>query len=242
MVRAARAARALALAALLFAPYALAQESRADVKDDRGGIGRVGVATGWRWTPNPAFIAQARQRGVSVSQSPGGPWLNGSFGYAPDKLFELAIELFAGVERIAVTGSQPITSVTYGGAFAGRVRASFGAGLLADEWVPSAGLLGGWTLVNASGGPFGSTAEAASFAWAASLAVAGRFGGMWATLEARYLLPVYAPVALSSGAGGLVAVDGGGVWVGIGLSWNVLGGMHGEHGSELGLCRPSAIR
>lgn len=221
------AASILVLLVSLAAAPALAQED-----------GRIGVLAGWRWTPNPKLSSKATALGMNLPQSRGGPWLSAAFAYAPTPMFELGIELFGSGERLALSAG-PITSITYGGMLAGRLRAVWGGALGADEWLPWVGLLGGPTLVNVSGLPGNVSTESFNVTYAPALGLSARFGRSYVHLEARYLLNAAALVTLQGAAATPQDVlDGGGLWVGIGWSWSVPSLSTGGNSSLRFLPRP----
>lgn len=185
--------------------------------------GRVGALAGWRWTPNAKLAAKAESLGMTLPQSPGGPWIAAAFAYAPTPSFELGIELFGGAERLRLGGATtPLTSITYGGWLAARLRAVWGPALGAEEWLPWVGILGGPTLVNASGGPGNTSSEAFNVTYAPGLGLSARYGRVFVHLEARYLLNAFTLVTLQGASSTPQDVlDGGGLWVGLGFSWAV---------------------
>jgi hypothetical protein len=182
------------------------------------GTGRVTAEVGWRLTPNDSFYADALKVGLTRTRdSVGGPTVMGSFGYMMTDQLELSIDLFAGGERLALQGLAPINSVTYGATVGPRLYLPLGPFAFAEDWRLFAGVLVGPTLVLAFGGNIPGTSEVAIGSYMGSVGVAARLSDeLGLSLEYRLLL-------VRGQVPGIGGVNGGGSWLGIGLTWHLAG-------------------
>lgn len=178
------------------------------------GVGRVSVQPGWRYTPNgPFYISTAAAGAPVAAPSRGGPVIATSFAYSATDSIEVAVDLFLGGEQFRVENASSMLSVTYGAAAGVRFQWALGEWGPFQEVVPYAGLLVGPTLVNVSGGPLQGSHEESVTGFIGSAGLTGRVGETWGvSLEYRFLL-----------ARGLVpdvgSINGGGHWLGLGLTW-----------------------
>jgi len=201
----------LASSLALVASPALAQSTSLD------GVSRITVEAGWRRTTNRTFLDgyyarpehQGRQRAAS---SPGGPLLALTFAYAVNEYVELGVDLFGAGERLSLSGSPRLTTVTYGALVGLRLQTLL-EGVGPHGLIPWLGLLSGPTLVLSTfeGEP---GTEGVKQAWGASAGASLRLSPRWAaTLELRQVL-VRGPVT------GLGSVNGGGSWLGLGATYS----------------------
>lgn len=178
------------------------------------GTGRVSLQPGWRLTPNDTFYASASAVGAPpATLSPGGPALSSSFAYSINDLIELGIDLFAGAELLRLEGQEPLVSLTYGGVVGLRLHWALGDWGPLEDVVPYAGLLGGPVLVYASGGNLAAPSELATTGYMGSLGISARLGDRWGLCAEYRLLAVRGVVP------GIGSVNGGGSWLGIGVTW-----------------------
>lgn len=205
----------LALLALLLGAAPAAAQSSAPSSLD--GVGRISMQAGWRRTTNQTFLnryyAQPQLQGQPrAGGSPGGPLLSMTFGYAVNDFVELGIDLFATGERLKLTGSPTLTTLTYGALVGLRLQTVL-EGVGPHGLIPWVGLLSGPTLVLSTFE--GSTAtEGVEQAWGASVGASLRLSPRWAaTVELRQVL-VRGPVE------GLGSVNGGGSWLGLGATYS----------------------
>lgn len=202
------AARCVMLAAVLAAAPASAS---------LGGSSRVTLLGGWRLTPNDAFYAAAAQRGLVRSNGIGGPVLTGTFAYSAWEWFELGIDLFASGERFHFVGTNPYTTITYGGWLSARIQMDAGAIGPVQRLVPFVGAQAGPTLVFTSGGPQTTSQEVLMQGFAATAGVTGMLGAHGVTLEARYVFAAGSAVPVGT-------FNAGGLWFGLGFTWGIAAG------------------
>ncbi len=174
------------------------------------GTGRVTLTGGWRYTPNDYFQGRAAEAGFTASPSAGGPQAVGTFAYAATSSLEVAVDLFAGAERIELAGTKPLSSATYGAMIGFRSFWPLGA---EGTVVPNAGLALGPMLAWTTGGPEDVSTERLATVYAASAGVSVRLSETFGlALDVRYLL-----------ARGLVpgisGINMGGLWAGVGATW-----------------------
>jgi hypothetical protein len=198
------------------------------------GEGRVSVQTGWRVTPNNTFYESAAAAGFSAAgSSPGGPVLQGSFGYSAAEWVEATIDLFAGGEMLRLVNQAALLSVTYGAAAGARLQWAFDAWGPFREVVPYAGLLLGPTLINVTGGNLPAPREHVVTGYIGSAGVSARLADGWGlSLEYRFLVA-------RGQVPGIGSLNGGGSWLGVGVTWYFA---PEQRMGEAGLPRPLARR
>ncbi len=190
----------------------------ASAQSSLDGVGRISIQAGWRRTTNETFLnrysAQPEQQGVPrAAGSPGGPLVAFTFGYSVTEYLELGVDLFATAERLNLTGSPQLTTLTYGALVGLRLQTLF-EGVGPQGLLPWVGLLSGPTLV-LSTFEGGTGTEGVAQAWGASVGASLRLSPRWAaTVELRQVL-VRGPVE------GLGSVNGGGTWLGLGASYSL---------------------
>ncbi len=175
------------------------------------GSGRVTLTGGWRVTHNEHFRERAEAAGFTLTPSPGGPQAVGTFAYAATSSLEVAIDLFAGAERLRLSGGvDPVTSATYGALIGFRTFWPLGD---AGNVIPNAGLALGPALAWTTGGPEGGTHERIVTAYAASAGLTWRLTDTFGlALDVRYLVA-------RGVVRGISGVNAGGLWAGIGATW-----------------------
>ncbi|HLL54866.1 MAG TPA: hypothetical protein VK447_15030 [Myxococcaceae bacterium] len=176
------------------------------------GEGRVTLQGGWRLTPNDFFFARAESLGITrESRSIGGPTVVGTFGYMATDALEVTIDLFVGFEQLRLSGREPLSSLTYGGAGGVRYHVPLGSLPFADLSAHVGALLGP-TLVLETGGGIPEPTEELVSGYMASAGLSARSGTMSIALEYRLLLAR----GFVPGIGG---INGGGSWFGLGVTW-----------------------
>jgi hypothetical protein len=196
---------------LLTAPGLAAAQASLD------GVGRISTQLGWRLTTNRTFTDRYYSQPANLSLqraegSPGGPLVAATFGYAVTEHVELGIDLFATGERIELTGSPTLTTLTYGAMVGLRLQTLF-EGVGPEGLVPWVGILTGPTLVLSTfeGSP---GVEGVRQAWGLTAGGSLRLTPRWAaTLELRGVL-VRGPVK------DLGSVNGGGAWLSLGATYS----------------------
>jgi hypothetical protein len=178
------------------------------------GIGRASLGGGLRWIPNDHFNEKAAQAGHAntlqeemVTAPLGGQGM-ASFGFGAFEWFELAVDIFAGVESFKLEGWLPFSSVSYGGLLGIRVTRY---DLPFKGLVPYVGAQTGPLLVTVSS-PSSPGTERIIQAWSVNCGAAYKFTDrLGIFFDARYLV---GRVYVSDIAGRNV----GGLWFSAGLS------------------------
>lgn len=170
------------------------------------GEGRISLMGGWRYTPNDFFIEGAAKKGLTVRQSAGGPQLTGTFAYAATGNAEIAIDLFAGYDRMELDGREALSTISYGALLGFRFFFPMGA------FTPNVGAAVGPALVYASGGGY-ETEERFTTNYAAMAGVVYRLNEKWALgADVRFMLSRgYVPE--------IGGINAGGLWGGVGFTW-----------------------
>lgn len=206
------AAKRLALlSALLLCAPALAQPHE-HVPESLEGVGRISLSAGWRHTPNDLFRRRLTEAGFTPgAPSRGGPALVGEFGYSVNPVIEIAIDLLAGGEQLALEGADTLTSVSYGGLFALRFQTALGGVGPIAQLIPSIGFATGGLLVNVDGPIEPSEAFAQAFVLS---------GGLTARLSASWGVGLTYRFLLARGAvTGIGSINAGGSWATIGVTY-----------------------
>jgi hypothetical protein len=193
---------ALTLALVLCGSAAAAQSME--------GTGRVTVLGGWRYSPNDHFLRSARAAGFEPTASPGGPQLTGTFAYAATSALEVAVDLFAGTERLRLQGAEAVSSTTYGALVGFRAFSPLGT---RGTVIPNGGLALGPGLAYTAGGPEGGSSERLITVYAGMVGLSWRLSDTFA---------LSADVRLLLGRGfvpGISGLNAGGLWGGLGATW-----------------------
>ena len=176
------------------------------------GTQRVVALAGWRYTPNDTFLASAvannyQPEGVSW----GGPQASASFGYSFTDWAELAVDIFIGTERLNFVDSPPLSSTTYGGAVGVRFQGELK--LFNRSFVPALGVFTGPAFIYVSGLRALPPTETLIDSYTASVSGTSRItDSLGLTAEVRLLLTRgFVP--------GIGSINGGGAWIGVGVSW-----------------------
>jgi opacity protein-like surface antigen len=214
--------RRLLLLVLLFSAVgASAQDSGPSALDQTS---RITVHGGWRLTSNETFYEgyytlpgnEGLQRAPA---SPGGPFLGATFGYSATELVEVGIDVFATGERLQLTGTPPITTVTYGAMVGLRFQALLDV-LTRNGVVPFVGIQSGPVLAFSTVEGVG-VKEAFNQGWAGTVGVNFRLSAHWG-IAADYRL-VFArggnPFAGRPGLTSLGSYNAGGSWFSLGVSF-----------------------
>jgi hypothetical protein len=214
--------RCLTLLALLLAA------GSASAQDDEplplNGVGRISVQAGWRLSSNgtfyDSFYALPAYQGVQrAPESPGGPFLAGSFAYAVTDFFELGIDLFATGEQLRFTGAPTITNVTYGALVGVRLQTLLDI-LTPEGVVPFVGVQTGPTLAYSVAEGVGSR-ELFTQAWAGTVGATFRFSAQWG-LTAEYRLAFARGQSVFNNKPefkGLASYNAGGNWFALGVTY-----------------------
>lgn len=172
------------------------------------GQGRIALLGGWRLTPNDHFRGAAAASGFAlVRSSPGGPQATGAFAYAATSSIEVAIDLFAGYEELALEQAGELSSITYGGLLGVRF---LWPDALAEGLVPHLGLHAGPALVLTSNPALGAT-EVFTTGYAVSAGIGWRLGERLGVAAEYKLLLARGQVA------GVGSINGGGQWLSLGI-------------------------
>ena len=84
--------------------------------------GRISILGGWQYAPNGNFLRQYDWQGASPGrQSPGGPSMVASFGYAPQDWGEIGIDLYGGGQPLWRSGPAAPLVASYGALLSCRV-------------------------------------------------------------------------------------------------------------------------
>ena len=180
--------RLVSLALLLAAGSASAQEEGGLAP--LNGVGRISVQGGWRLSSNTTFYDsfyalpgfQGAQR---APESPGGPFLTGSFAYAVTDLIELGVDVFATGEQLRLTGAPTLTNITYGALLGVRFQGLLDV-LTPEGVVPFVGIETGPTLALSRAENVG-TKEVLTQAWVGSVGATFRLSPRWG-ITAEYRL------------------------------------------------------
>ncbi|MCY1078978.1 hypothetical protein [Archangium lansingense] len=214
--------RRLALLAVLFAAgSAFAQDEELSPLN---GVGRISVEAGWRHSSNgtfyDSFYALPAYQGVQRSpESPGGPFLAGSFAYAVTDFIELGIDLFATGEQLQLTGAPTLTNITYGALVGVRFQTLLDI-LTPEGVVPFIGLQTGPTLAYSTAEGVGSR-ELFTQAWAGTVGATFRFSAQWG-LTAEYRLAFARGQSVFNNKPefkGLASYNAGGSWFALGVTY-----------------------
>ncbi|AKJ03160.1 hypothetical protein ATI61_118169 [Archangium gephyra] len=210
------------LALLLAAGSASAQDDEEPLP--LNGVGRISVQAGWRLSSNGTFYdsyyalpsSQGFQR---APESPGGPFLAGSFAYSVTEFFELGIDLFATGEQLRLTGAPTITNVTYGALVGVRLQTLLDI-LTPEGVVPFVGVQTGPTLAYSVAEGVGSR-ELFTQAWAGTVGATFRFSPQWG-LTAEYRLAFARGQSVFNNKPefkGLASYNAGGNWFALGVTY-----------------------
>jgi hypothetical protein len=216
--------RRLLLLVLLFSASGASAQSAGPSALDQ--TTRITVHGGWRLTSNDTFYERYydldEYKGLQrAPASPGGPYVGATFGYSASELVEVGIDLFATGERLQLTGSPPITTVTYGALVGLRFQALLDV-LTANGVVPFIGLQSGPVLVLSSvDGP--GIRETFTQGWAGTVGVNFRLSPHWG-LAADYRLVFARGINPFSGSGlpglkDLGSYNAGGNWFSVGVTF-----------------------
>lgn len=210
--------RSLFLAAVLSASAALAQDDDYP-SESLSGVGRFSLEAGWRLTTNKTFYNSyygGRPDLTRAPGSPGGPLAVGSFAYGISESLELGVDLFAGGERLQLTGQPELTTATYG-ALVGLRLQSVVPGFGPHGLVPFIGLLAGPTLAYSQfKGATGQ--EDLKTAYGATLGATLRMNPRWGLTAEYRFVNVRGPVGGLSGQS-FTSFNGGGSWFSVGLTY-----------------------
>jgi hypothetical protein len=185
---------------------------------------RITLHGGWRLTSNDTFYDsyyklpgnEGLQRAPA---SPGGPYVGATFGYSATELVEVGIDLFATGENLLLTGTPPITTVTYGALVGLRFQALLDV-LTANGVVPFIGLQSGPVLAFSTVEGVG-VRETFTQGWAGTVGVNVRLNHQWG-LAADYRLVFARGANPFSGRPGLTDVssyNAGGSWFSVGVTF-----------------------
>jgi hypothetical protein len=188
------------------------------------GVGRITVEAGWRVSSNStfydSFYALPAYQGVPrAPESPGGPFLAGSFAYAVSDFIELGIDLFATGEQLRLTGAPTLTNVTYGALVGLRLQTLLDI-LTPEGVVPFVGFQTGPTLVYSTAEGVGSR-ELFTQAWAGNVGATFRFSAHWG-LTAEYRLAFARGQSVFNNKPefkGLASYNAGGNWFALGVTY-----------------------
>lgn len=213
--------RLLLLAVLLATGSASAQDEE---PLPLNGVGRISVQAGWRHSSNgtfyDSFYSFPDYRGVQrAPESPGGPFLAGSFAYAVTEFFELGIDLYATGEQLRLTGAPTITNVTYGALVGLRLQTLLDI-LTPEGVVPFVGLQTGPSLAYSTAEGVGSR-ELFTQAWAGTVGATFRFSAHWG-LTAEYRLAFARGQSVFNNKPefkGLASYNAGGNWFALGVTY-----------------------
>ena len=213
--------RLLPLAVLLAATSASAQDEE---PLPLNGVGRMTIEAGWRHTSNgtfyDSFYSLPAYQGVQrAPESPGGPFLAGSFAYSVTEFFELGIDLFATGEQLRFTGAPTITNITYGALVGLRLQTLLDI-LTPEGVVPFVGIQSGPTLVYSVAEGVGSR-ELFTQAWAGTVGATFRFSAQWG-LTAEYRLAFVRGQSVFNNKAefkGLSSYNAGGNWFALGVTY-----------------------
>ncbi|HYO72804.1 MAG TPA: hypothetical protein VEU33_42755 [Archangium sp.] len=209
------------LAVLLAAASASAQDEE---PLPLNGVGRISVQAGWRLSANGTFYDSyyalpASQGFQRAPESPGGPFLAGSFAYAVTEFFELGIDLFATGEQLRLTGAPTITNVTYGALVGVRLQTLLDI-LTPEGVVPFVGVQTGPTLAYSTAEGVGSR-ELFTQAWAGTVGATFRLSAQWG-LTAEYRLAFARGQSVFNNKPefkGLASYNAGGNWFALGVTY-----------------------
>lgn len=213
--------RLLPLAVLLATGSASAQDEELLPLN---GVGRISVQAGWRHSSNgtfyDSFYALPAYQGVQrAPESPGGPFLAGSFAYSVTEFFELGIDLYATGEQLRLTGAPTITNVTYGALVGLRLQTLLDI-LTPEGVVPFVGLQTGPSLAYSTAEGVGSR-ELFTQAWAGTVGATLRFSAQWG-LTAEYRLAFARGQSVFNNKPefrGLASYNAGGNWFALGVTY-----------------------
>ncbi|MDC0707789.1 hypothetical protein POL68_04845 [Stigmatella sp. ncwal1] len=206
----------LALAALLAAPGAFAEE---DVTPPTEDVGRVTVQGGWRLVANNTFYDRYESRPENAGLTPsrrsrGGPIGMASFAYGITGLVEVGIDLFGTLERLKLTGQPRLTTAAYGALVGLRFQSALDVG--PEGLVPFVGILAGPLLASAAF-EGQSPKETVTQAWGATAGATLRLTPVWGlTAEYRWIL---ARGAVESQGKKFGTFNAGGSWLGVGVTY-----------------------
>ena len=212
--------RLLLLALLLAAGSTSAQEALAPLN----GVGRISIQGGWRLSSNDtfydSFYALPDYQGLQpAAESPGGPFLAGSFAYAASDFIELGIDVFATGERLRLTGAPTLTNVTYGALVGLRFQTLLDF-LTPQGVVPFVGILSGPSLAYSTAEGVGKR-EVFTQTWAGAVGATFRFSSHWA-LTAEYRLAFARGQSAFTNNGAfkdLASYNAGGNWFALGVTY-----------------------
>ncbi|WP_375773254.1 hypothetical protein NR798_21040 [Archangium gephyra] len=213
--------RLLLLAVLLATGSASAQDEELSPLN---GVGRMSVQAGWRLSSNgtfyDSFYALPAYQGVQrAPESPGGPFLAGSFAYAVTEFIELGIDLYATGEQLRLTGAPTLTNVTYGALVGLRFQTLLDI-LTPEGVVPFIGFQTGPTLAYSTAEGVGSR-ELFTQAWAGNVGATFRLSSQWG-LTAEYRLAFARGQSVFNNKPefkGLGSYNAGGNWFALGVTY-----------------------
>ncbi|WP_187323513.1 hypothetical protein [Stigmatella aurantiaca] len=211
-----RMCSSLALAAVLAAPCAFAEEGMLPPTE---GVGRITVQGGWRLVANNTFYDRYESRPENAGLAPaqrsrGSPIGMASFAYGITGLVEVGIDLFATLERLQLTGQPRLTTAAYGALVGVRFQGALDVG--PEGLVPFAGILAGPLLASAAF-EGQSPKETVTQAWGATAGATLRLTPVWGlTAEYRWLL---ARGAVESQGRKFGTFNAGGSWFALGVTY-----------------------
>jgi hypothetical protein len=176
--------------------YLLLAAARASAQEEEGaapinGVGRITVQGGWRLSGNDAFYDSFYALpGYTCSEgcareSPGGPFLAGTFGYSVSEFIEVGIDLFATQQQLRLTNAPTLNNITYGALVGLRFQTLFDV-LTPQGVLPFIGLQTGPALAYSVAEGVGRK-ELILQPWVGSVGATLRFSTHWA-LTAEYRL------------------------------------------------------
>jgi len=213
--------RLVSLALLLVAASASAQEEELAPLN---GVGRISVQGGWRLSSNAtfydSFYALPSYQGVErAPNSPGGPFVAGSFAYSVTDLIELGIDLFATGEQLKLTGAPTLNNVTYGALVGVRFQGLLDV-LTPEGVVPFVGIQTGPTLALSQAEGVG-VREIFTQTWAGSVGATFRLSHRWGITAEYRLAFVRGQSAFNTRKEfeQLASYNAGGNWFAVGVTY-----------------------
>jgi hypothetical protein len=212
--------RRLVFLALLF----IAASASAHELAPLNGVGRISIQGGWRVSSNDtfydSFYALPSNQGLErAPESPGGPFLAGSFAYAVSDSIEIGIDLFATGEQLRLTGAPTLLNVTYGALVGVRFQTVLDF-LTPEGVVPFVGIQSGPTLVYSQADLVGKR-ELFTQAWVGNVGATLRFSSQWG-LTAEYRLAFARGQSAYNNRDAykeLSSFNGGGNWFALGVTY-----------------------
>lgn len=214
--------RRLLLLVLLFSAAGASAQSAGPAALDQ--TTRITLHGGWRLTSNDTFYEgyytlPGNEDLPRAPASPGGPYLGATFGYSASELVEVGIDLFATGERLQLTGTPTITTVSYGAMVGLRFQALLDV-LTENGVVPFVGLQVGPLLAFSSVDGVG-VRETFTQGFAGTVGLNVRLSPQWG-LAADYRL-VFArggnPFNGRPGLTDLGSYNAGGSWFSVGVTF-----------------------